>query len=326
MSETPKSPKRSHGLLASAALVALSALLGAGSDPAAAATESKEAPAASLSAAQIVERHVAARGGAAAWHAVQTLSVRGQMEAGSGDSVARSTRLAREGTGARVRAGETASAEKGAQPQQVELPFRLEMKRPHKSRVEIDFAGQTAMQVYDGENGWKVRPFLNRNTVEPLSADEAKAEASRADFEGPLLDYAAKGSRVTLEGVESVDGHSAYKLKLTTKTGDVQRIWIDAQSFLDVKLEGTPRRMDNKMRSVWVYQRDFRSVQGLMVPFLYETVTEGSPHGHKMRIESVLVNRPMDDSRFVKPQPLLAANPATPGAKVAPDGKAKAGQ
>ena len=46
----------------------------------------------------------------------------------------------------------------------------------------------------------------------------------------------------------------------------MQHIWIDAQSFLDVKVEGTPRRMDGKMRTVWIYQRDFRSEQGIIVP------------------------------------------------------------
>jgi outer membrane lipoprotein-sorting protein len=308
-------------------LAVIGALLAAAAGEAAAAAESKDATAPSISVQQIVERHVAARGGLAAWHAVQTLSVRGKMEAGSGDSVARSTRLARDGAGARARAGaKTASSETGSEPQQVELPFRLEMKRPHKSRVEIDFAGQTAVQVYDGQNGWKVRPFLNRNDVEPFSEQEAKSEAERASIEGPLFDYAAKGSKVALEGVESVDGHSAYRLKLTLKSGDVQHIWIDSQSFLDVKVEGIPRRMDNKMRTVWVYQRDFRPVQGLMVPFLYETVAEGSPHGHKMRIESVLVNRDMDDSRFTKPQPLLAAAPHLPAPAPVVEGKPSGGK
>jgi len=106
-----------------------------------------------------------------------------------------------------------------------------------------------------------------------------------------LVDYAAKGTQIALEGIEPVDGHNAYKLKLTLKNGNVQHIWIDAQSFLDVKVDGAPRRMDGKMRSVWISQRDFRSVQGLMVPYLYETAIDGSPHPHRMVIESVTVNR-----------------------------------
>jgi outer membrane lipoprotein-sorting protein len=271
------------------------------------------ASASSLSVAQIVEKHAAARGGLTAWRAVQTLSITGKLDAGTGDSVARSRTLALQGVGASVKRAERAAAQTGADPNkgaaQVQLPFRLEMQRPHKSRLEVDFAGKTAVQVYDGENGWKVRPFLNRDDVEPFTADEAASEGSKPDLDGPLVDYAAKGTQVALEATEPVDGHKAYKLKLTMKNGDVRHIWIDAQSFLDVKVEGSPHRMDGKMRSVWIYQRDFRSVQGLMVPYLYETAVEGITQRHRMLVESVKVNPALDATRFVKPQVLVASTP-----------------
>ena len=299
----------------------MSILLSASLAHALAAAESK-APASNLTAAQVVDKHVEARGGLQAWRAVQTLSVSGKLDAGSGDSVERSVRLARQGMGASAKRAERAAAEasvKAAAAQQVQLPFRLEMKRPRKSRLEIDFAGKTAVQVYDGQNGWKLRPYLNRDDLEPFSADEAKSEAAKADLEGSLVDYAAKGSQVALEGMDPVEGHPAYKLKLTMKSGEVQHIWIDAQSFLDVKVEGARRRLDGKMRNVWIYQRDFRSVQGLMVPYVYDTAIDGDPHTHKMMIESVAVNGTLDDARFTKPQVLVAASkpPAAP-AKPAP--------
>jgi hypothetical protein len=275
------------------------------------AAESKGAPAV-LTAAQIVDKHVAARGGLAAWRAVQTLSVAGKLEAGAGDSIARSRKVALQGEGASVKRAErvaaAADAAKEAQTQ-VLLPFRLELKRPHKSRLEVDVAGQTAVQVYDGEHGWKLRPFLNRNDVEPFTEDEANSEAAKADLDGPLVDYAARGTQIALEGTEPVDGQAAYKLKLTMRNGDVQHVWIDAQSFLDVKVEGSPRRMDGKLRSVWIRQRDFKPVQGVMVPYVLETSTEGDPHSHKMLVETVAVNHPLDDARFTKSQVLVAATP-----------------
>lgn len=279
---------------------------------AALAADSKPA-ASNLTAAQIVEKHVAARGGSQVWRAVQTLSVSGKIEAGSGDSAARSARVARRGMGASAKRAHTealAAAGKVTAAEQVKLPFTLEMKRPGKSRLEIEFAGKTAVQVYDGVSGWKLRPYLNREDVEPFSAAEAKSEAAKAELEGPLVDYVAKGTSVTLQGRELVDGHDAYKLELKMKNGDVQNIWIDTQSFLDVKVEGLPRQFDGKLRKVWISQRDFRSVQGLKMPYLYETAIEGSSQTHKMIIQTVNVNRPLDDSRFAKPQRLVAASPA----------------
>jgi hypothetical protein len=256
-----------------------------------------------LSAAQIVDKHVAARGGLTAWRALQALTFSGKMEAGSGshdlDRV-----LAANGQVGRRDKRPTTAGKNGETPaqEQVQLPFTLDMKRPGKSRVEIQFAGKTAVQVYDGAQGWKFRPYLNHNDVEPFTADEAKAEAGKAELEGPLVDYVAKGTKIELAGVEPVEGHDAYKLKLTMKNGRVQHIWIDAQSFLDVKVEGVPRRMDGKTREVWVYQRDFRQVQGLMLPFVLETAVDGYPQTHKMIIEKIGVNPTLDDARFAKPR------------------------
>ena len=277
---------RKTGLISIFTALAMSLAVAAGTS---------SAPAA-LSAAEIVNRNVSARGGLQAWRAVQTMSWTGKMDAGGG-SIERSRRVAE---GNRLRPGAMEIAD--PKPvQQTQLPFVLEMKRPGKSRVEIEFAGKTAVQVYDGTNGWKVRPFLNRNEVQPFTAEEAKSEAGK-DLDGPLVDYAAKGSTVELDGVEKVDGRDAYKLKLTTKSGTVQHIWIDTQSFLDVKVEGTPRRMDGKMRTVWIYQRDFRSVQGLMIPFVLETVVDGFHDTHKMVIEKAEVNPKLDDALFTKPR------------------------
>src|ERR1700751_1916368 len=160
----------------------------------------------SLTAAEIVDKHVAARGGLQAWRAVQALAVDGKLEAGSGDSLARSMRAARAGRGSDLRKAqaEATAVEKADSDKQVELPFRMEMKRPNKSRVEIEFAGKTAVQVYDGQNGWKLRPFLNRNDVEAFTAEEAKSEAQKPPLDGPLIDYAAKGTKVELEKIEPV--------------------------------------------------------------------------------------------------------------------------
>jgi outer membrane lipoprotein-sorting protein len=259
---------------------------------------------AKLTAKQIVQRNVAARGGLQAWRGVQSMVWSGTMEVGYADSAERSARyvssaMARKGNGPRTppRARGKDDARK-----QVQVPFVLEMKRPTKSRIEIEFAGKTAVQIYDGTNGWLLRPYLDHDDWEPFTAEQARSQRGKWDLDGPVIDSAAQGTKVEVVSVEPVDGHDAYKLKLTHKSGEVQHVWIDAKTFLDVKVEGTPRRMDGKMRTVWVTQRDFRSVRGVMVPFVMETAVDGYADTHRMTIEKVSLNPRLDDARFAKPR------------------------
>jgi hypothetical protein len=223
----------------------------------------------SLTAAQLIDKNIAAKGGLQSWRAVQSMTFSGKLDAGG--------------------------------KSKTQLPFVLEKKRPRKTRVEIVFANDTAVQVYDGANGWKLRPYLGRRTVEPYSPEELKSAAFESDVDGPLVDYAGKGSKVELEGVEKVENQDAYKLKVTMKGGQVQHLWLDAGTFLEVKVEGTPRRMDGKMRPVSIYLRDYKTVNGLQVPYVIETAVEGNRDTHKMLVESVAVNSKLDDALFAKP-------------------------
>jgi hypothetical protein len=251
--------------------------LAAGTTFVSAATAPGAAPAASAARApasigvdQIVERNVAARGGLAAWRAAKTLTITGEMDAGGKPNRA--------------------------------LPFVLKEKRPRMSRLELVFKDQTSVQVYDGAQGWKVRPFLNRNEVESYTAAEMKSAAAEQDLDGPLLDYAAKGTRIALAGIEPVEGHPAYKLKLTLRDGDKRNLWIDAGTFLELKMEGEPRKLNGRLRNVAVFFRDYKTEHGLTIPRVQETSVEGVKQTYKMTISRLAVNEPMDNSLFQKPQ------------------------
>ena len=250
--------------------------------------------AAKLTAEQVVEKNIAARGGLQGWRAVQTLSMSGKMDAGGNEQSTSSLRV--------PGAVASSAVPKQRLAEQAQLPFRMELKRSRKSRMELDFHGQTSVQVYDGTNGWMLRLFLNRHQVEPYTADQLKVASRQADLDGPLVDYAAKGTKVEMEGIEQVAGKDNYRLKLTFKNGESQKLWVNAQTFLETKIEGSPRRLDGKMHTVEVYYRDFKPVNGLMMPYLMETVTQGVKQTEKIEMEKIAVNPKLDDSRFAKLQ------------------------
>jgi len=252
-------------------------------------------------AAPLVEKNVAARGGLKAWKAVKAMSFSGNLDAGKRrDPVKLAMNYLKQRTQTKGEMRRAVVAGAAAEPEkQIQLPFLMELARPRKMRVEIKFQGETAVQVYDGKSGWKLRPFLGRHEVEPFTAEELRIASQQSELDGPLIDASSKGTRVELEGTEQVDGRDAYKLKLTTGK-DVRRVWVDKETFLDVKVDST-RRIDGKQRQVWTYLRDYKPVNGVMVPHSMETTIEGVPGSEKIVIDRVVVNPDLDDDRFKKP-------------------------
>ncbi len=265
---------------------------------------------ANLSAAEIISKNVAARGGLQAWRAVKTMSLSGKM--GAGGNQRQTLQIPTQGQAAVVSAKSEQAELPSRRVEEVYLPFLMDLARPRKMHFELDFNGQKALQVYDGVNGWKLRPYLNRLEVEPYTADEAKIAATQADLDGPLIDYAAKGTQVALDGTEKVEGRDTYKLKLTQKSGDVSYVWVDAQTFLETKVSGQPRRLDGTDHPVEVYYRDYRNVSGLQIPFVLEThvdpvaktatgLRDTPVPPEKTVIEKVVINPEFDAGVFAKP-------------------------
>ena len=255
------------------------------------ATTAQKMPAQKLTAAEIVDKNVAASGGLDAWRALRTLEMKGEMQAGGNQ---RSTIPARD-------EGKVEKVVPSRPKDQALLPFVMDIERGRKVRIEIQFKGQTAVQVYDGANGWKLRPFLNRHDVEQFTPEELKIASSQPDLDGYLVDYAAKGLSVELEGTDTLDGNTAYRLKVTGKDGGVRHVWIDAKTFLETKIEGAPRRLDGKDHPVATYFSDYKSVNGLMMPYSLETRVEGVRDTEKVTIDTIVSNLKLDDSRFAKP-------------------------
>lgn len=251
-----------------------------------------QATAPQMSAAAIVDKNVAARGGLAAWRAVHTMEMKGKMDAGGNQ---RSTLPTPD-------AGKGMKVVPPRPKEQAQLPFVMDLERGRKMRIEIEFKGQTAVQVYNGAQGWKLRPFLNRHEVENFTPEELQAASMQSDLDGLLIDYAAKRSTVELEGTDKVEGRNSYKLKVTDANGNVRHVWVDAETFLETKIEGTPRRLDGKYHPVATYFRDYRSVNGLVMPYLLETAVEGVRDTEKIMIDNITSNPKLDESRFSMPR------------------------
>jgi hypothetical protein len=225
-------------------------------------------PAPGLTAEQVVDKNVAARGGLEAWKKVDTMVWIGHIERAQAPS----------------------------------LPFVLQQKRPNKSRFEIKVQNQIAVRIYDGSQGWKLRTGSDgRPDVQAYTSEELSFARDWQFIDGPLMDYAAKGVGVALDGIDDIEGRPAYRLRLSLPSGERHHVWIDAQTFLDVKSDREAHHVYGRSSRVSVHYRDYQAREGLQIPFTIESGGDATQTRDKMVIDKVLLNQPLDDQLFAKP-------------------------
>jgi outer membrane lipoprotein-sorting protein len=189
----------------------------------------------------------------------------------------------------------------------MEAPFTMTKSRPEKMRIEFTIQGMTGIQAYDGTTGWMVMPFLGKKEAEELPADMLKDVKEQADFDGPFIDYAKKGNKVELLGKEKIEGTDAYKVKLTTKDATETTVYIDADTFLEIKMEAK-RKMQGQEIEGETILGNYKEVDGLLFPFSIENKAKGMPGGQTITIDKVELNPTVADDSFAMPK--KAAAPA----------------
>jgi outer membrane lipoprotein-sorting protein len=225
---------------------------------------------AELTAAQIVEKNVAARGGLEAWRKIQTMVWLGHMQ-----------------------------SEHAPVPV---MQFVLQQQRPNKMRFEINAMGERSIRVFDGVRGWKLRPgHTGKPDVQTYSPQEVTYAFRSSGIDGPLIDYQAKGNTVSLEALDEIEGRRAYRLVVTLASGETDHIWVDAQTFLEVRYDRPSYSSGNKPATVSVFYRDFKAIEGLQIPMTIETPAAPGQPPDKMVIERVVMNTPLEDRTFVEP-------------------------
>jgi hypothetical protein len=175
-------------------------------------------------------------------------------------------------------------------------------ERPGHIRVEVTLQGLTAIQAYDGKDGWQVQPFEGRKDPARMSADEAKDLALSADIDTPLVDYQAKGDTVEYLGTDDLDGTPAYMLRVSMKNGDAMTYWIDPDSWMILRsLEKLVVRGAEQLTET--DYGDYEQAGGVWFPMVEEQGPKGSDSSQKQKFvyDKVAVNAAVEARQFAFP-------------------------
>jgi hypothetical protein len=173
--------------------------------------------------------------------------------------------------------------------------------RPGRLRDEQTMQGLTQITAWDGSEGWTISPFGGRKDPEKMSADEAKELAESADLDGPLIGWKEAGSKIEYLGTEDVDGTEALKLKVTLKNGDLKFVYLDPDYFLEIRITSrqTVRGVEYDSE---VDLGDYAQVEGVWFPMAIEAGQKGGPKGAKTGYTKAEANVAVDEKQFQFPE------------------------
>jgi len=212
----------------------------------------------------LIARHLQARGGSARWRAVTTLRLTGRVMSDGH-----------------------------------EQGLLILARRPGLRREELAFELGTVVSAFDGERAWTLDPFLGPGAARELTGPALELAREQADFDGPLIDHAAKGHRLTLEGETTVDERRGWRVKLTRRDGRVSWHDLDAASGVELRMSVEIRGGGDPVVVETIFD-DYRPVDGILVPHRVVTRT-GDRATSEIVIEQVAFNVPIDLAVFRMP-------------------------
>ena len=180
----------------------------------------------------------------------------------------------------------------------------VDRKAPDKVLYQVHIPSGVNMEGYDGSMAW-----LRMNAAREVTGGERTVMQVRAEF-FPVLRFKDTHSRVTVDAIEQIGSHQAYRVSGLRQDGA-------GYDHFDVDSEnGQLLHLSTYMISVLgsfpvnIDYSDYRDVNGLKFPF---TVREVSPESDRTyRWDKISVNGTVEDAAFLKPAPPppAAASPA----------------
>jgi hypothetical protein len=95
--------------------------------------------------------------------------------------------------------------EAGTEAMGNEAPTKIYIINGKGYRSESDMMGQTIVQVVTDKSGWAIMPFGGSSDPAALPDDIYKANADQVYAADPLINYAANGGKVELQGQQTVN-------------------------------------------------------------------------------------------------------------------------
>lgn len=212
---------------------------------------------------EIVDKHIAALGGADKIAAIKTMDVEQSMSVMGNEMTSKSTYVVGQ-----------------------------------SMRSDVSVMGMQMTTVFDGDKGWMVNPMAGGTTPQDLPAEMQKAAKSGTKPQMfPLAYVKADKYPYELVGKEKYNGKDVFNLKVTQPEGAFN-YYVDATNYQLVGFKG-----NSPQGEVVATFSDYKPTDnGLTIPYTSELTMPQVPAPITGKITKISFNNPVDSTIFAKPK------------------------
>ncbi len=185
--------------------------------------------------------------------------------------------------------------------QGMDMSITMWYVKPDKIRMEIIFSDKPMTFAYDGKIAWQISPLTGSTDPQEMTGNMAdRVKENIENLNEPFIDYEKKGHKIEFTGKDELEGTEVLKLKITLKSGKVRTVFIDAETFIELKTVSIQKSKDGQEITMENIFGDYKPISGVMMPHSISMTANGQKSG-EILFDSIENNVKTDENFFSMP-------------------------
>ena len=176
------------------------------------------------------------------------------------------------------------------------IPVKIIQLNNKGQKITITFNGMDNYTIQTKDSGWNYFPMQGQTKPEVMPSAVIKEGSDGLDIQGSFINYQEKGHTVELVGKDDVDGTECFKIRMVTKSGLEEILFIDPSNYYIIKSVEKTKASGQEQDQTQIFSNFKKMDNGYVFPF---SLTGFGPA--ELKITKIEVNIPIDESIFTPP-------------------------
>jgi len=173
------------------------------------------------------------------------------------------------------------------------IPVKIIQLNNKGQKITLTINGMVNYTIQTKDSGWNYFPIKGQTKPEVMPSVVIKEMSDGLDIQGSFINYEEKGHTVELTGKDDVDGTECFKIRMVTKSGLEETLFIDPNNYYVIKSVEKTKASGQEQEQTQTFRNFKKMDSGYVFPL---SLTGFGPG--ELEITKIEVNIPIDESIF----------------------------